>query len=162
MITQPRITLTDLYADDETAWLDAMTELIDAGAIDELDLGNLREFLSDMAKRDRREVESRLAVLLAHVLKWGHQPERRSRSWRATIVEQRQELQRLAGRGVLRNHAELVLGAAYREAVERAATETGLPADAFPTECGSTLDELLTFDLIPGDAESGESIDTDV
>src|SRR5438094_267910 len=88
------VALTDLYELDETAWLDAMTELLHRGAYTELDYIHLEEYLADMAKRDRREVESRLTVLLAHVLKWVYQPEHRSRSWRATIVEQRQELSR--------------------------------------------------------------------
>ncbi|MBX6314645.1 MAG: DUF29 family protein [Isosphaeraceae bacterium] len=43
------------------------------------------EYLSDITRRDRREVESRLAVLIAHLLKWTYQPRRRTRSWRATI-----------------------------------------------------------------------------
>jgi hypothetical protein len=74
-----------------------------------------------MARWDRREVESRLVVLLAHLLKWAHQPGHRSRGWRATVVEQRQELNRLIGRGVLRNHAEGVLAEVYAQAVERTA-----------------------------------------
>ena len=79
-----------------------------------------------MAKRDRREVESRLVVLLAHLLKWTYQPDRRSRSWRATVVEHRQELVGLAGRGVLRNHAETVLAEVYARAVERPPRKPGL------------------------------------
>ena len=140
------LALTDLYATDETAWLDEMAELLRRGAFAELDHRHLREYLTDMANRDRREVESRLVVLLAHVLKWLYQPDHRSRSWRGTIVAQRHELARLIGRGVLRNHATVVLGEAYREAIERATAETDLPAETFPPECGYTLDELLAFD----------------
>jgi hypothetical protein len=136
-----------LYEQDETAWLDAMAELARDGRADDLDLPHLAEYLSDMARRDRREVESRLVVLMAHLLKWEHQPEGRSRSWRLTVIEQRQELARLAGRGVLRVHAESVLAAAYAEAVERAAAETGLPADRFPASCPYMLEEVLTVDL---------------
>jgi hypothetical protein len=139
--------LPDLYEADETAWLEAMAELIGQGRTDELDYPHLREYLADMARRDRREVESRLATLLAHVLKWVHQPDRRSAGWRATVVEQRQELARLTDRGVLRNHAEAVLADAYAEAVERAAAETGLPATAFPADCPYSLDQLLSADV---------------
>src|SRR2546423_7111340 len=95
-----------LYEQDETAWLEAMAELIRLGRLDEVDYPNLAEYLADMARRDRREVESRLTTLIAHLLKWAHQPDSRSRSWRGTIIEQRQELEGLVGRGVLRNHAE--------------------------------------------------------
>src|SRR5438105_3133827 len=91
-------TLPALYESDETAWLEWMAELARDGRSEDLDLPHLAEYLSDMARRDRREVESRLVVLLAHLLKWVHQPDHRSRSWRVTVIEQRQELNRLAGR----------------------------------------------------------------
>ena len=38
------------------------------------------------ARRDRREVFSRLVTLLAHLLKREYQPDHRSRSWLATIL----------------------------------------------------------------------------
>lgn len=144
--------LSTLFELDETAWLDAMSELARDGRAEELDLPHLAEYLSDMARRDRREVESRLVVLLVHLLKWEHQPDHRSRSWRATTIEQRQELNRLAGRGTLRNHAEEVLIELYPEAVERAAAETGLPLDLFPKECPYTILQLLTVELPGADA----------
>jgi hypothetical protein len=137
-----------LYHEDETAWLEAMVDLLRAGAYTELDHASLLEYLTDMARRDRREVESRLVILLTHVLKWNHQPDHRSRSWRASIIEHRQELARLATRGVLRNHAAAVLGEMYAEAVERAAAETGLPHSAFPVECGWSVGELLSFEPV--------------
>src|SRR2546425_8775810 len=124
--------LAQLYEADETAWLEAMADLIQQGRWDGLDYAHLGEYLSDMARRDRQEVKSRLTTLLAHVLKWVHQPDHRSRSWRGTIVEQRQELSDLVARGVLRNHAEAVLADAYAAAVERTAAETGLAAESFP------------------------------
>ena len=144
--------LPALYERDETAWLEAMAELARDGRAEDLDLGHLAEYLFDMARRDRREVESRLAVLLSHLLKWTDQPDHRSRGWRATVIEQRQELNRLAGRGVLRNHAQEVLADVYTEAVERAAAETGALRDRFPAECPYTLDELLTVKLPEADA----------
>jgi hypothetical protein len=148
MIQRTELALPELYTEDETAWLDAMVGLLGAGAYAELDFTSLREYLTDMAKRDRREVESRLVVLLMHILKWVHQPDHRSRSWQGSIIEQRQELRRLAGRGVLRNHAESVLAEVYQEAVERAAVETGLTPASFPTECAYSVDELLSFDPV--------------
>lgn len=145
-MTRTVLPLTELYLEDETAWLDAMADRIRAGAHAELDYANLEEYLSDMARRDRREVESRLVVLLMHILKWMYQPDQRTGSWRGSIVEQRQELIRLASRGVLRNHAESVLNEAYTEAVERAVAETGIAIEAFPAECEYSVDELLAFD----------------
>ena len=137
--------LPDLYELDETAWLDAMAGLAREGRATELDLPHLAEFLDDMARRERREVESRLVVLLAHILKWQYQPGHRSKSWRATIIVQRQELNRHAASGVLRNHAEEALASCYAEAVERA--ETGLAAGRFSAECPYSVEQLLAVDL---------------
>jgi len=137
-----------LYESDETAWLEATSELIRQERFDELDYPNLAECLADLARRDRREVESRLTVLIAHALKWTYQPNRRSGSWRATVIEQRQELEGLVSRGVLRNHAETEMEDVYRKAVERAAAETALPSASFPEDCPYTLDQLLATDLL--------------
>jgi hypothetical protein len=148
MIHQAVPVLPDLYEPDETAWLETMADLIRQRRWDELDYAHLQEYLTDMARRDRREVESRLTVLLAHVLKWVHQPDQRSKGWRARIIEQRQELSLHVARGVLRNHAEAVLPQAYLRAIERAMAETELPAESFPETCPYTLAELLSPDLL--------------
>jgi hypothetical protein len=139
--------LAALFTEDETAWLEAMADLIRLRDLAALDLENLAEYLADMARRDRREVKSRLVVLLTHLLKWDFQPEKRSRSWRTTILSQRQELADLASRGVLRTHAETVLPAAYENAVELAASETGVPAATFPKDCPLTVEQLLAIDV---------------
>jgi hypothetical protein len=140
------VPLAELFADDETAWLDRMSELVRQRRLDELDLDNLTEYLTDMARRDRREVKSRLVILLTHRLKWEFQPERRSRSWRATIIAQRQELAELAGTGVLLAHAEAVLAESYANAVELAVAETGLVRETFPARCPYSVGQLLAAD----------------
>jgi hypothetical protein len=143
MTEQLLTTLTDLYHEDETAWLEAMAQLVAQRRYGELDHEHLSEYLADMAKRDKREVYSRLVVLLVHLLKWEHQSEQRSNSWRGTIVAQRRELRQLLESGTLRNHAEAVLTQAYQDAIAQAAAETGLAETAFPTECAMTLEEVL-------------------
>jgi hypothetical protein len=148
MTTAHVLPLSLLYERDETAWLEAMSELIRLGELEQVDYPNLAEYLADMARRDRREVESRLTVLIVHSLKWIYQPERRTGSWKGTIIEQRQELEGLVSRGVLRSHAEMVLADAYRKAVERAAAETGLQAQSFPPTLPYSLDELLSAELL--------------
>jgi hypothetical protein len=135
--------LSALYAQDETAWLETMAELAAQGRHSEMDYVHLREYLTDMANRDRREVFSRLVVLLAHQLKWDYQPEKRSGSWRGTIREQRRELRQLLESATLRNHAAVVLGDAYAEARLQAADETELPVETFPVVCGWSLEAVL-------------------
>ncbi len=143
MATTQTVDLSVLYEQDETAWLEVMAALAANGRYAEMDHLHLSEYLADMAKRDRREVFSRLVVLLSHLLKWEHQPERRSGSWRGTIREQRRELRQLVESGTLRNHAEAVLADAYAEARRQAADETELSLNVFPVEDARGLDELL-------------------
>lgn len=133
-----------LHEADETAWLDQTAALVRSGRFDQIDATTLAEFLTDMTRRDRREVFSRLVVLLTHLLKWEHQPERRSGSWQGTILEQQRELRQLLDSETLHNHAIAVFAEAYEDARKQAAAETGLARSAFPEECVWDLDGALT------------------
>lgn len=103
-----------------------------------------------MSRRDRRELASRLTILVMHLLKWCYQPARRSRSWRHTINEQRLRLKRL-----LRNRPSLLvslsqgLAESYPHAHQRALAETRLPETAMPFECPWALDQILDEDFWP-------------
>jgi len=143
MVQQTLVATAAMYEADETAWLEAAAELIRGGRLAEVDLNTLAEYLTDMARRDRREVFSRLVVLLSHLLKWEHLPDRRSGSWRGTILEQQRELQQLLESRTLRNHALTVFADAYAEARKQAAAETGLARKAFPHECRWDIDSAL-------------------
>lgn len=148
----PAATAT-LYEVDETAWLEATAELLRQGRLEAVELDTLAEYLTDMTRRDRREVYSRLVTLLAHLLKWDYQPERRSGSWLASILEQQRELRQLLESGTLRNHADAVFADAYTEARKQAAAETGLARGAFPEQC--------PWDLSGALADRGKAENTD-
>ncbi len=139
--------LADLYETDETAWLETTADLIRSGRLDQIDLDTLAEYLTDMALRDKREVLSRLKVLITHLLKWQFQPENRGASWRRTVADERQELLDIMESGSLHNHALDVLAKAYRHGVSLATAETGLPETTFPAECPWPLDEILSKPL---------------
>jgi Domain of unknown function DUF29 len=139
--------LAALYESDETAWLEESSRLIRAGQLEALDCEHLASYLEDMARRDRREVNSRLRVLIAHLLKWQYQPEKRSRSWTQTIINQRFELEGILESSTLRQHAEDVLAKIFPSAVKSATNQTRLPRNAFPGDCPFTLDQILTEEL---------------
>jgi Domain of unknown function DUF29 len=143
MVQRHPVATAALYEVDETAWLEATAELIRHGRLDAVELDTLAKYLTDMARRDRREVYSRLVVLLSHLLKWEYQPDRRSGSWLGTILEQQRELRQLLESGTLRNHASAVFADAYADARKQAAAETGLVRGAFPEECAWDLDGTL-------------------
>jgi len=138
-----------LYEVDETAWLERTAELIRHGRLEAVELDLLAEYLTDMARRDRREVFSRLVVLLSHLLKWDYQGDHRSGSWLGTILEQQRELRQLLESGTLRNHAAAVFADAYADARKQAAAETGLARGASPQEC--------PWDLAGALADRGEA-----
>ena len=146
MTTTEVLPLSVLYEQDETAWLEVMSNLAAEGRFAEMDYPNLSEFLADMAQRDRREVSSRLVVLLTHLLKWEYQQDQHSGSWQGTILEQRRELRKLLESGTLHNHALSVFEEAYADARKLAAAETGLPRATFPAECSWEMESVLAED----------------
>jgi len=137
----------NLYEADEHLWIEAQIEALRTGQTDQLDRPHLIEYLTEMTIRDRRELRSRLAVLLIHLLKARFQPGRLTRSWVDTILEQQSEVREiLADTPSIGRHAPELLAKAYDEAVRRAARQTGLPRATFPTACPWTLEEALAFD----------------
>jgi hypothetical protein len=80
------------YEDDICAWSSHMVHLLQQQQFNQLtpnDLQHLIDEIADVGKSEQRELISRMAVLLAHLLKWCYQPQFRSNSWRNTIKHQR-------------------------------------------------------------------------
>ncbi len=138
------------YEIDTVRWLDRQAELLRARRFDQLDIHNLIEELQAMARRDRRELRSRLQVLLTHLLKCGCQPEQKSHGWLGTIRSQRIEIgELLSDSPSLRAHLSEYAQARYPAALQCAADETGLPATAFPDTQPFSPEQLLDEDYIP-------------
>ena len=74
-----------LYDQDFYQWTQEQSELMKAGALSQLDISNLIVEVESMGKSQKRELLSRITVLLMHLLKWDYQPDRRSGSWKSTI-----------------------------------------------------------------------------
>jgi Domain of unknown function DUF29 len=120
----------DLYDADLLAWLEQQAGYLRVGQLDRLDVAHLIEELEAMGGSQRRELKSRLEILLMHMLKRDAQSRRRSRSWQSTIVEQRARIADLLEQSPsLRSGMEEVAQQAFAVA---AAIETGLKRSAFP------------------------------
>lgn len=129
------------YEKDVAAWAHEQAQLIRERRFDALDIEHLAEEIEDVSRSDKRELASRMTVLLQHLLKWKFQSERRSPSWRATIVAQRDELFDLLEQSPsLRVEMEKGLARAYERALKRAVIETGI--EGFPKACPFSLLEL--------------------
>jgi Domain of unknown function DUF29 len=95
-------------------------------------------------------VESHLAILLMHLLKWRYQPARRSRSWRLSIRNARIEIRkRLRRSPSLRPELATILLDAYADARKLVMDDTGLPLATFPEACPWTLEQLQDEDFLP-------------
>ena len=121
------------YELDGFGWAMAQAQLLRERRFDAIDLGNIIEEIESVGKRERSTVRSALLILMMHILKWQHQPERRSRSWSLSIASQR-----LAYEDAIRENPSLkadldtIRAEAYRRARIEAAAETDLPLSAFP------------------------------
>jgi hypothetical protein len=124
------------YDQDILSWADQQAALLRTGRFDLLDIAHIADEIEDVGKSEKRELASRMAILLAHLLKWQAQPAYRGKSWERTIRSQRLAI-RLhleavpSLKPVLRD--PLWLGMVWADAVSTAAQETGL--DDFPEEC---------------------------
>lgn len=81
------------YENDFYGWTQQQAALLKAGRLNDLDIVNLIEEIETMGRSEKRELQSRLMVLLVHLLKWKYQPARRGRSWLLTIKGQRMNLE---------------------------------------------------------------------
>jgi len=138
-------TSVKLYEADYYRWTQDTSERLRRGEFSEIDVSSLVEEVEDLGKRERSALESRLAVVICHLLKWDRQPAKRSRSWQATIELQRNRVERLLRQSPsLRPFAAEALPEIYAEAVLRAIKETGLDRKAFPAECPYTITRSLS------------------
>ena len=139
------------YETDFYGWTLEQAELLRSGRLSELDLANLTEEMENMGRSEKRELESRLTVLLHHLLKWQFQPALRGPSWRLTIEEQRKMLaQHLRDNPSLKSRLDQALADAYGTARIRAERETGLPRETFPATCPWPFARLADADFLPG------------
>lgn len=143
---------TELYEHDFNAWLAQQINLLQQGRTAELDTPHLITELEDRGKSHQRELESRLIILIAHLLKWQFQPEQQSSRWRGSIREQRAKLLHLFKHlPSLKRHLAAVSQTAYPDALEIAIDETGLNISVFPTTCPYSVEQLLDKTFYPTD-----------
>ena len=125
-------------------------ELLRSQTQQDLDWINFAEKLEDIGKNLKRELESQLKVLFAHLLKWQYQPSHRGHSWQYTIEEQRNELaDHMADNPSLKSKLPEAIERGYRNAIVLATRETGLSKSSFPTECPWNAEQVLDSAFLP-------------
>jgi Domain of unknown function DUF29 len=141
------------YDDDVISWANEQAAFLRAGNFAALDIEHIADEVEDVGKSEQRELESRMALLLAHLLKWTFQPERRGSSWETTIKVQRRGVAlRMKRTPSLKRNLkdpewwEDVWG----DALLAAAKETGLELGTFPPACPWSADQIMNAGFLPG------------
>lgn len=138
------------YESDVVAWANEQAQLVRAGHFELLDLEHIADEIEDVGKSEQRELASRMAVLIAHLLKWQFQPERQSASWQRTIKEQRKSLgfhiKRVPSLKPKLGDSDW-LDAIWSDAVTMAINETGM--GGFPESCPWSIEDILSHDWLP-------------
>jgi len=144
--------LSNEYERDFYAWIMNNSKLIREGRFSEIDSENIAEELEAMGRSEKNQIISRLSVLLMHFLKWKFQPDRRSKSWKNTIREQRRMLIKLLkDNPSLKYEIEEKISRAYEDARICASNETQLLIYDLPPICPFTFSECLDEEFFPGE-----------
>jgi len=135
---------TTAYDKDVILWSQEQARLLRAGRFSELDIEHLADEIEDVGKSEKRELASRMAVLLAHLLKWSRQPEHRTNTWRATINDQRKRIalaikETPSLKTVMRDRDWQV--GVWLDALAEARKETRLAEEDLPEACPWTMDQ---------------------
>lgn len=150
--------LTALYHQDYSAWATRIIAILQAGNFSQLDVTNLISELQDMSKSTQRELESRLRILLAHLLKWQYQYQQLTerwrefdgKSWRSTITTQRTEIKlHLRKNPSMKSLLTTAINSAYADARELASDESDLSIELFPLSCPYTEQQILEQTFYP-------------
>ena len=146
------------YEQDFVGWLNTQAELLKTGKVNELDIKNLVVEIEAMGRSEKRELESRMIILVMHLLKWTFQPNYQSRSWANTINEQRRRIGRvIKDSPSLKNSLNDTewFNDIWQSALYQAVSETGLDIKIFPEQPIWTTQQILVDDFFPHhDSES--------
>ncbi|MFB2894005.1 DUF29 domain-containing protein [Aerosakkonemataceae cyanobacterium BLCC-F50] len=143
--------IINLYETDFYAWTQREVELLRQHQLDYLDIENLIEEIDSLGKQQQQELVNRLGVLLGHLLKWEYQPSKRSRSWVATIREQRRKIAKLLLKNPsLKPYLNEAIPEAYLDGVDLAVRETLMEYRTFPSEVTYTWQQIENPDFLPG------------
>jgi hypothetical protein len=138
------------YEKDFYSWTQEQADLLRKGQFKNLDIPNLIEEIETMGRSEKRELESRLTILLLHLLKWKYQEVRRGRSWQLSIDEQRIQFEDTFNENPgLKPQLDEIVKKAYKLAVIKASRETKISKAVFPECCPWNLAQLLEEGFYP-------------
>lgn len=141
---------SDLYETDFYRWTQEQARLLQERRFHDLDLTNLIDEVLSVGASDKREIRSRMSVILTHLLKWKYQPGARSNSWRGTLDEQRESVRQvLDDSPSLKRYPVDIFQSCYPSARLKASEETGIDFTLFPETAPFTVEQALDLDYLP-------------
>ena len=143
--------MTATYEEDVAAWAEEQVALLRAGQWALLDIEHIAEEIEDMNISHRHQLAHRMAILMAHLLKWKYQPERRGASWKNTIHNQRAKIAKLLRQmpSLRRLLHDGVWGSeVWDDAVDIAGRETNAP-ERLPQTRAWDFEQILSEDYFP-------------
>lgn len=139
-----------LYETDFHAWTQEQAELLRQGQLSHLDREHVAEEIESLGQQQRQELENRFGVLVGHLLKWQFQPNYQSKSWRATIREQRRKIQRLIQQNPsLKPYLPEAIAEGYESGLAIVIRETPLDYEDLPDICPYTAEQTLDNNFLP-------------
>ncbi|MCI4624930.1 MAG: DUF29 domain-containing protein [Candidatus Magnetoovum sp. WYHC-5] len=139
-----------LYERDFYQWGLYNAELLRQGRFAEIDVENIAEEIEGMSRSYKRELFSRLSVLITHLLKWQYQYKKRSRSWSKTVYTQRREIKIvLKFSPSLKYNIEIIINDAFEDAKFEFEKQTKISKDILPAICPYTFKQLSDYDFWP-------------
>ncbi|TAN47982.1 MAG: DUF29 domain-containing protein [Methylococcaceae bacterium] len=144
---------TVTYDFDVIAWAREQAALLRSGQFNFLDIEHIADEIEDVGKSEQREFENRMALLLAHLLKWQYQPGYRGTSWERTIKEQRNRIA-IRIRKTPSLKADLQdpewWDGVWADAARIAENETGI-LNQFPVSFPWDFEQVMDADFWPND-----------
>ena len=138
------------YDEDFCGWVSNTAVLLKAGKYEEVEMDKVIEEIEALGRSERNQLESRLEQLLFHLLKWQFQPDFRSRSWSASIDEQRIKIKRVLQQNPgLTSELLLFIEDAYKGSFLLIKKETPIDLAILPKECPYTWEQIINDDFYP-------------
>ena len=140
------------YEQDVVAWAQEQAALLREGKLSAIDIEHIAEEIEDVGKSEQRELASRMAALLAHLLKWQYQPDRRGSSWRRTIEVQRERielrLKKTQSLAPMLVDSDWIMDM-WADARQTASQETEIGFAIFPDACPWSMQQALSQAFYP-------------
>ena len=138
------------YDVDFYAWANEQGALLRSSNFSAADIENIAEEIESLGRSEKRELVSRLEILLIHLLKWQFQPKKRTKSWHSTIDEQRRRIvEHLKDNPSLKAKLRVAVETAYIFALIGAERQTRLSPKNFPTLCPYNVLQIMDHQFLP-------------